>query len=313
MKRIVFSQLFLRFFIIVLLIPGIAAAEIYSWTDAHGKLHYSDKKPPNNDASTVSLPRFSPQWQQFEIEINQIKIQLTEQELKRINDDINAVYYFFKKKLYIDVYKTIPVKVRLFGSKADYKAYIKQFSELYTNTRGAYFSSRNEIVVYMRKDRDGTFRTIKHEASHAIIHTILPYIPEWLNEGIAENMEVVATDGNSIYLEPHPENYKNLSRHSKRHSLPNIEDMLSYKSVDWKKKNRDSNYALQTQAGELVRMLLSDAKGKSFIIKIIHEFKFGDRTLVSHLAEKHYFGGSFGLQSKWEDWVSRSNSRRVNL
>lgn len=60
-------------------------------------------------------------------------------------------------------------------------------------------------------------------------------------------------------------------------------------------------------------MLLSSAQGRSFITQLVHIYKGGERTLASHVANKHYFGGLFALEINWEKWKSRAGSDRITL
>ncbi|OHX14204.1 DUF4124 domain-containing protein [Chromobacterium sphagni] len=41
--------------LLALLLPGIAAAEVYTWTDANGKTVFSDQPPPNVNARRMNV------------------------------------------------------------------------------------------------------------------------------------------------------------------------------------------------------------------------------------------------------------------
>lgn len=45
----------LRILLVLLLVPLAAGAEIYRWTDAQGKVHYSDKAPAEGKASQLKI------------------------------------------------------------------------------------------------------------------------------------------------------------------------------------------------------------------------------------------------------------------
>lgn len=42
--------------LLLLLVPAVVCAGIYKWTDAQGRHHFSDKRPPSEAAEEVSLP-----------------------------------------------------------------------------------------------------------------------------------------------------------------------------------------------------------------------------------------------------------------
>ncbi|APZ41921.1 DUF4124 domain-containing protein [Acidihalobacter ferrooxydans] len=52
MKRFVLTM-----FVLLTALPAVAAAQIYSWTNAQGVVVYSDRKPPQGLACTRSICR----------------------------------------------------------------------------------------------------------------------------------------------------------------------------------------------------------------------------------------------------------------
>lgn len=82
-----------------------------------------------------------------------------------------------------------PVELYLFRSKGTYDRYIRTNipegrgrAALFVKSGGAgkvyaYYSSRLDV-------------DIRHESTHAFLHAALPYVPLWLDEGLAEYFEV---------------------------------------------------------------------------------------------------------------------------
>jgi len=297
--------------LLISLLPSVTNAEIYRWTDENGKTHFSDKKVGGVEQSKVTVETTKGDWKKFKIDIRAVGFELTAGEKADIENGVIQVYQFFDKKLYFDIYKTVPVDVTIFAEK---EAYIRHVEPKYPdghNTRGIYFPKSNEIVVYIQKKRDSTFRTIRHEVSHAIIDTLTPFVPAWLNEGIAENMEVIAKQGKRLYLKPHTENYKSLVYASKTQRLIGMSEFLSLTSVEWRKRSKAPNHRFQTQAGEFVRFLLSSPSNRSFLTRLIHTYKRGARTLASDIAADHYIGGLFTMESKWISWKNRKQNNSI--
>jgi hypothetical protein len=46
--------------ILVLLLPFGISAEVYTWVDENGVVHYSDSPPPSSDAAVVDVPQAPP-------------------------------------------------------------------------------------------------------------------------------------------------------------------------------------------------------------------------------------------------------------
>ncbi|WP_079254109.1 DUF4124 domain-containing protein [Endozoicomonas arenosclerae] len=303
----------------LLLISLSSIAKIYSWVDEKGVRHYSSHAK-SADAKEVNVDVPDSNWQKMDIKIIDIGFDLTDQEHQRIQRDVNTVYQFFDKKLFFDIYKTVPVSIRIFGSKEDYVNYNLRHQDLSAqsksttvHTLGRYLPKTNEILVYQHKNRDRTFSTIKHEVSHAITDTLTPFVPSWLNEGVAENMETIGIQKDSLFIGSHRTNLYNLRRYDSDDKLLAIKDFMSLTSRDWRKQNRNTDYALQIQAGEFTRMLLSSPTGLNFISRLMHNYKRGDRTIAYYLVDDEYFGGLGTLESKWSLWVKRKESGQFAL
>ncbi len=300
----------------LLLLSFSVHSEIYSWTDKNGKTHFSDKNIKGVDQKKVELKVRESSWKKYVIDINDVDKILTATEKKRIERDVNSVYQFYDKILYFDIYKTVPVKIRLYEKEQDYQKYVTNKDNNIRNkrSRGMYFPSTNEIVVYINPDqRWRTFWTIKHETSHAIVDTLTPFVPSWLNEGLSENMEAIAVKSHSFILYPHNENYNSVKRAKNNGSQLNVKRLLSLSSTDFYKEMESGNSPNQAFTGELVRMLLSNKQGKSFITRLIHNYERGGRSYSSNLAEKHYIGGLSILQLNWNEWIARKSSEQINL
>lgn len=301
------------FFLMIISLPS--HAEILSWKDKNGRVHFGDKIIKGVKQENVKLNIQKSQWKRFIIEVNDIDNILTAKERQRIETDVNTVYQFFDKKLYFDFYKTVPVKIRLFEKQRSYHNYLsEQGSTNGNNSRGMYFPSTNEIVLYLnQKDRWRTFWTIKHEVSHAIIDSLTPYTPAWLNEGLAENMESLGLREGVFFLYSHNENKRSASRSEKTDSRLKVKRLLSLSNRDYYEGMRNGYNIYQAHSGELIRMLLSKEVGQRIIRRMIHTYKRGSRTYSSHLIDKHYVGGLTILQVNWNAWISRTNSKKILL
>jgi hypothetical protein len=84
-----------------------------------------------------------------------------------------------------------PVEIRVFNGRAAYQAHLAKHyphvpyrSALFVKPRGP-----GQVLVY----RHGDFETdLRHECTHALLHAVLPEVPLWLDEGLAEYFEVPA-------------------------------------------------------------------------------------------------------------------------
>jgi len=290
-------------------------SEIYMWKDENGKTHFGDKKIEDANQQTVDIKFQESEWKKYVIEINDVDNVLTDQEKDRIQNDVDTVYQFFDKKLYFDIYKTVPVKIRLYGKEEGYLRYLSD--EYKTNgkhSRGVYFPSKNEIVTFINvKERWRTFWTIKHESSHAIVDTLTPFLPAWLDEGLAENMEALGLKSNSFILQMHSENHHDANQAYLSGWNFDIETFLSTSSDTFYAQLEQGGSPNQANTGELVRMFLSTNPGRGFIIHLIHVYERGSLLYSSYVADEHYIGGLKVMQDDWSRWVARPVSKDIEL
>ena len=290
-------------------LSGVAYSDIYRWVDDKGRVHFDDSARPvlkgeakkNTKKEKVTLNITPSSWQRFDITVRTLYVQLTDNEMLRIKKDVNNVYHFYDDVMFFDFYKTVPVSITLLADKNAYQQYLtKDLGIRVSNSRGVFFPKTNEIVVYMREDRNGTLETIKHEASHAIIASIAPNTPGWLNEGLAEQMEKIERKDGRLIMLRHEENKARLSH---RENMLPLREMLDLHSNQWRKRNVSGNAYLQAHSGELLYFLLSASPRKSFVLRILQEYKRGNRKPSLSLVRDNYIGDIGGMEMGWEFWL----------
>ena len=264
-------------------------------------MHYGDKKIHHVQQQVVKLDKSRSSWSRFDIDVQTRDVELSEQEHRDIVDGVNNVYQFFDQVLYFDIYKTVPVNILILKNKTEYESYLRSIGKgRVSASYGVYFNKENRIVVYMRKNRQGTFSTIKHEVSHAVVDTITPYTPAWLNEGLAEQMETLERDQQGLYIKSHSYNRKRVARVLKSGELTGIDQFLKLPSDQWRHTLSDRNKGLQSQAGQFVFFLLSSAPNKNFIVRLMHKFERGSRKLSYYLVDDNFIGGVKGHAGELE-------------
>jgi hypothetical protein len=289
-------------------------AEVYKWVDEHGKTHFSDKKIDGADQKVVAFDMVESEWTRFDIDVATRDVSLTSTEKKNIIDGINNVYEFFDRVLFFDIYKTVPVNILILKNKREYVNYLKQIGKARAAASyGVYIRSTNQIVVYIRKNREDTFKTIRHEVSHAVVDTIMPYSPAWLNEGLAEQMETLNRNNSGLYVESHTVNLTSVARALKTNRLSNISDFLKLPSIKWRHSLSDGQYYLQSQAGQFVYFLLSTRPNRSFVVRLMHKFSRGDRKLSYYLVDDNYIGGVKTMEIAWRNWVKQQSSQTITF
>ena len=312
MARLVFFRTFLVLICLSVYVPS--HAEIYKWVDENGKVQFSDRKDRSKQQQLIVLDEVKSDWSRFDIDVKAVDVDLTEAEHRDIVDGVNHVYEFFDRVLHFDIYRTVPVNILILKDQEAYREYLTQRNRARViASYGVYFPDENQIVVYIREDRDGSFRTIRHEVSHAIVDTIMPYVPAWLNEGLAEQMETIRREKGGLLIGPHDINRRVVEMSAQRGTLTNISAFLKLPSRDWRHSQADGKRHLQSQAGQFERFLLATSPNRSFLVRIMHRFERGDRKLAYYLVDDNYIGGIASLEIAWRKWVREGHREVVKL
>lgn len=81
------------------------------------------------------------------------------------------------------------IHLYLFARQTTYKGYVKQYFPQAPNRRALFVKGRGPGIVLVYRNRDFQI-DLRHESTHAILHSTLPRVPLWLDEGLAEYFEV---------------------------------------------------------------------------------------------------------------------------
>jgi hypothetical protein len=289
-------------------------AKIYKWVDEDGKVHFSDREDHRVEQEVVSVKPGASKWSRFDIKINAVDVELSEEENQQIVDGVNNVYEFFDRVMSFDMYRTVPVNILMFKDKAEYRNYlVRRNKGLAVASYGLYIPSEHQIVVYVQENRNRTFETIKHEVSHAVVDTIVPYAPLWLNEGLAEQMEMLERDESGLYFERHQENSWVVAQAREQGRLTGISQFLKLSSHKWRHSELSGNGSLRAQSGQFLSFLLSKPTRRNFVVRLMHNFNRGDRTLAYYLVDDNYIGGVSMLDLDWRRWLHEQGNEIIRL
>ena len=291
-------------FAFFMVIAGSGYAKIYKWVDEEGKVHFSDREDHSVAQEVVSVKPGASNWSRFDIDIKAVDVELSDEEKQQVVDGVNNVYEFFDRVMSFDMYRTVPVNILIFRDRAEYQKYlIRNNRGMAVASYGLYIPSEHQIAVYVRENRSLTFKTIKHEVSHAVVDTIVPYAPAWLNEGLAEQMEMLERDDSGLYFERHQENRWLVAQAREQGQLTGIAELLKLSSYKWRHSEMSGGGSLRAQSGQFVYFLLSSPTRRNFVVRLMHNFNRGDRTLAYYLVDDNYIGGVSMLGLDWSRWL----------
>ena len=298
----------------LLTVASAGHAKIYKWVDEDGKVHFSDRQDHRVKQEVVNVKPGTSEWSRFEIDIKTVDVELSEEEHQEIVEGVNNVYEFFDRVMSFDMHRTVPVNILILKDSATYRNYlVRRDGGMAVASYGLYIPSEHQIVVYIRKNRSLTFKTIKHEVSHAVVDSIVPYSPAWLNEGLAEQMEMLQRDESGLYFERHHENRWVVDQAREQGRLTAIDQLLKLSSNNWRHSDFSGRSSLRAQSGQFVYFLLSKPTSRNFVVRLMHNFNRGDRTLSYYLVDDNYIGGVTMLALDWRRWLHDQGDGVVRL
>ena len=80
------------------------------------------------------------------------------------------------------------IQIHLFRSRSSYNEYLSKRVPEGTKRQALFVQGTDAGRVYAYRHRN-LDTDVRHETTHALLHTALPYVPMWLDEGIAEYFE----------------------------------------------------------------------------------------------------------------------------
>ena len=155
------------------------------------------------------------------------------------------------------------VHLFLFQAKPTYQAYLKQYFPRVPYRRALFIKARGPGMVFAFQGEDFEI-DVRHECTHALLHTWLTSVPLWLDEGLAEYFEAPREQrqaGN-----PHLATTQALVRFGK---LPRLEELERLEDIAemGREEYRDAwawtHFMLHgpREAGDELRRYLDDLSG----------------------------------------------------
>jgi hypothetical protein len=93
-----------------------------------------------------------------------------------------------------------PVELYLFRSEQSYRSYLQARLPQVPFRRALFVKGNGPGRIYAYKSNDLPV-DVRHESTHGLLHSVLPMVPLWLDEGLAEYFEV--PEDHRAFANPH--------------------------------------------------------------------------------------------------------------
>ena len=105
----------------------------------------------------------------------------------RLLEDLTARRYDLQEQLGLP-FSDEPVHVYLFESPQEFRRFLSLYHPDFPQRRAFFLETDTRLQVYAQWG-DRVAEDLRHEVTHGYLHSVLPNVPLWLDEGLAEYSE----------------------------------------------------------------------------------------------------------------------------
>ena len=278
---------------------------IFTWKDASGMVHYTDRAPSDPEATIIKKTKKVVFKKPFKPVIETIKYKLPPETQRKVELATLKIYELYNNLLGIKSTDSLELKVKIFGDRNEFDAYRSLVAPRLENATGFYSGATREAALWRHDTPEQLLSVLTHEASHAIMHFKIGYAPAWIQEGFAEYFDSMRIYGQTIQVPLDKAWHEKLITATKDDRMPDFESFLQMSDNEFysSKDNNHLNYAV---AWSLIYFWMENERGRDLLHDLLYHWKhyrFGDPT--EKVLRDYYPEGLEPLKSEWSAWLKR--------
>ena len=267
----------------------------FKWVDENGKVHFGDRPPQQTDAESFE---FEGELNYFDLTIHDDFASLKPSFRDKLSLGITKSYEVLAAFLPNDILQRVEVNVWIFDQWSDYRSFQKKYAPGLTGRTTGFHNAFFNISAVHAVDERLVLKTSIHESVHVIIGGVFGWIPRWLNEGLAEYLDVMNVFGQAVEIRP---------KHYwiKHATLLGADKMASFLSIPDKAWGRYSQEDLYAQSWAFTFFLMSENTEKNLVTRYLAEAAKNPCQLLNFksFAAQHYQGGFDRLLQRYHEWL----------
>lgn len=226
-----------------------------------------------------------------DVQIETVNATLEQGTRLRLEYTLWQIRDLYATRLGIEYPKSIDLQVTIHGDEQVFRAAADEAGR--PSWSGGWFDRRDgrNRAVFRAGDEERLVETFLHEGSHFLV-SFGGAIPRWLNEGLAETLQVSRTDGRDLVVTPSATQRRMLGAHG----MGPVADLI-LDTAPWKELPGHEVSVRYVRAFAVATVLMSSSNGADTLAAIAADFRrTRDAGSVLRAIERVYQGGAAGLQ-----------------
>ncbi len=273
------------------------AQAIHRWVDAAGIVHYADRAPIGavREHRRIALGGLPP----VSVEASGYDVNLPADVHARAVADAVAIDRVLRQVFAGDRDDRLALRVVFVASAQAYERFVGE--PALARSAGAYSARERTVFVRTQGDAASTFRVLRHEIVHALVHERIGNLPTTLNEGLAGYFERFVASGQGGRVD-FSDVRARLAAAAPQDPAAALTELLALDGPDFYRSEPERHYA---QALALVAVLMRDAASRAALGELLARQRAEpcDPIASEAVLAARYPGGLAALADDMAGWM----------
>jgi len=255
----------------------------------------------NNVGYAEKLSAANKLWaHQVNVQIDAVDFDYDYEFERAVIEQVSIAFLAISRHFYIamDENEYLNFNIRFIESYERFLAVQKQEVGRIISHTGYYSLGSTQITVLKNRSNTQTFRALKHEACHKVLHKNTENRARWLNEGIAENCEFAKYDyiNSKVVINSNKGNHRYVGEMAKSAKLLSLNSLF-----EWGDNNQgqsDDAILKQVQSGEFIYYLLQLPGSTHWLSELLQQ-----KGAHLDIQQTQIQDRLIDLQSDFESWL----------
>ena len=281
---------------------AVPSATVHRWIDAAGITHYSDQPPPASakDRRVIALRGLPP----ITVQATGYDVGLPDQLQQRAVADALGVQRVMHDALGVAAADAAALRVVFVHDPSTYARLIGD--PALATSAGAYSTAQRAIYVRLQEhDDEASFAILRHEITHALLHTSVGNLPTALNEGLAEYFARYRTGGLGGQVDVGADRQQIMTAAPTGDGSEALVDLLAHEGADFYAGSEAGRAQRYLRAYSLVALLMQGGEGRAALGAVLAAQRADPCRPIAaeRVLDTHYRGGLPALATAWAGFM----------